>query len=82
MSAFQPLRAERDATVCGMSKDKFWFLVAAWYLLLAGVVAAGMSRFGGNYIARFFAEPSLKTAFLLGMAVLPVPFVVRRLMRA
>ena len=65
-----------------MSKGEFWFGVAAWYLLLAGVVAAGISRFGGDYIAGFFAEPSLKTALLLGLAVLPVPFVVRRMTRA
>lgn len=65
-----------------MSKGAFWFIVAAWYLLLAGVVAAGISRFGGDYIVRFFVEPSLKTALLVSLALLPVPFVLRRIMRA
>lgn len=65
-----------------MSKGEFCFVLAAWYLLLAGVVVAGISRFGADYIASFFAEPSLKTAFLFGLAVLPVPFVVWRVTRA
>ena len=60
-----------------MRRGSFWFVVAIWYLLLAGVLAAGISRFGSDYILRFFAEASPRTALFLGLALLPLPFVVR-----
>lgn len=70
------------ATIRRMSKGDFWFIVVAWYLLLTAVLAAGLSRFGSDYIVRFFAEPSLKTALFLGLALLPLRFVVRRVARS
>lgn len=58
------------------------FVAVGWYLLLAGVLAAGITRLGGDYIAGFFAEPSLETALFVGLLLLPVPLVVRRVARS
>ena len=61
-----------------MRKGDFWFLTAAWYLLLMGVLAVGVSRFGGDYIIRWFVNPSVKTVLFIVLAVLPLPFMLER----
>jgi hypothetical protein len=65
-----------------MDRSSFWFLVVVWYLLLAGIVAAGVSRFGRDYIVQWFADPSAKTVLLIVLALLPLPFIVRRTTRS
>ena len=64
-----------------MRKSEFWFLTSVWYLLLAGVLAAGVSRFGADYMVRWFSEPSAKTVLFVVLAALPLPLVLRRAKR-
>jgi hypothetical protein len=65
-----------------MRKGEFWFLIGAWYLILAGIVAAGVSRFGSDYIINWLTEPSIKAALFLGLVLVPVPFAMRRWTRS
>ncbi len=62
-----------------MLKGEFWLIVGVWYLLLGGIILAGVSRFGLDVIIRAFLHPSPKVLILWALLLVPLPFVVRQM---